>query len=369
MSRKNNQSRIVLSALLAASLFSFAPHAAHALTLTPPRLEIAGDPGQTVTEQMTLINEHTTAETYYSSYANFEAEGETGAPAFVDATEDLGTWMSVPASVTLAPGASVNVPIKITIPSSASAGGHFAAIFWGNQPNNVPAGQVVVGAKTGMLVLLRVSGNVSEAGGVVEFDTLDHKHFYQALPIGFYYRFQNGGGDRVKPVGDIVLKDTIGLTAAHVPGNPVDGNILPQSTRRIETVWSGKDGAKGTVPTGFFDAALYEFHNFALGYYGAHLDLSYGTKSQTTDSVFHFWVFPWQLVVVVVVGLLLIFLILKGIFHQYNKWVIGRAEALLEARGMHPLETRIEEPAERKAPARRAVRRAPAKKRKASGKE
>ena len=367
MTIQNKQFRIVLSALLFAVCFIMIPHSASALTLTPPRLEVTGDPGRTITEQMTLINEHTQTETYYSSYANFEAEGESGAPAFVDATEDLGTWMNVPASITLAPGASEIVPIKITIPANASAGGHFAAIFWGNQPNKVPAGQVVVGAKTGMLVLLRVSGNVSESGGVVEFDTVDHAHFYTALPIGFYYRFQNGGGDRVKPTGDIVLKDTIGITAAHVPGNPVDGNILPQSTRRIETVWSGNDGVTGVVPKGFFDAALYEYHNFALGYYGAHLNLAYGTKGQTTDSVFHFWVFPWQLVVVIVVGLLLIYLILKGGLHQYNKWVIGRAEAMLEARGMHPLETRIEQPMQTRTSVRKtAVRKAPAKKRKVS---
>src|SRR5260221_271894 len=84
--------------------------AAFAITLTPIRLEISGDPGQIVVQQMTLINELQTTETYYSSYENFEAQGETGAPTFVSATDDLGTWMEVPKSVTLAPGESKAIP-------------------------------------------------------------------------------------------------------------------------------------------------------------------------------------------------------------------------------------------------------------------
>lgn len=335
----------------------------HALTLTPPRLEISGNPGQAIVEEMTVINERTTTETYYSSYANFEAQGESGAPAFVSAKEDLGTWMKVPESVTLAPGASKVVPVQIFIPKDASPGGHFAAVFWGNQPAKSGSTQVVVGAKTGMLVLLRVNGAVSESGGIVAFDTLDKARVYTALPIGFFYRFENAGGDRVKPVGDVVIKNTIGLTTERIPGNPVDGNVLPQSTRRIETVWSGKDGASGVVPSGFFDAARYQFYNFALGYYKARLNLTYGVKNTPTTSVVHLWVFPWQLLVCIFVCVLLSYLLIRTGLHHYNKWVIGRAEALLEEREGHfaHMESGPDQPVA-SAPRKRSIRRVLAKK-------
>ncbi len=317
---------------------------AHALTLTPPRLEIVGDPGSTISEKMSIINDQKTTNTYYSSFANFEAQGDSGTPALVDATDDLGTWITVPESVTLAPGAAKDVFISIRIPANAAPGGHFAAIFWGTQPaRGTSTDNIGVGAKTGMLVLLTVSGDVSEEGGVTEFDTVGGKHSFTALPIPFYYKFENGGGDRIKPTGDILMKDMLGITGARVPGNPVDGNILPKSTRKITTVWEGKAGPEGIVPKGFFSAAFYEFHNFALGRYAAHLKLSYGTKGEMTDSVVHIFVWPWQLVLFVIISLIIIFLIVRYIIRHGEKWAVVKAEKMLAKDEEAKIEERVEE--------------------------
>ncbi len=335
---------IVLSFLVPVLCFGVFAPSAHALTLTPPRLEISGDPGTTITEQMTVINDQRTIGTYYSSYANFEAQGDSGTPTLVNATDDLGTWMSVPSSIVLAPSASQVVTISIAIPKNATPGGHFAAIFWGTQPNTGDAtNNVGIGAKTGMLVLLTVSGNISEQGGVTSFDTVNGKHSFTALPIPFFYTFENGGGDRIKPTGDILMKDTIGITGARVAGNPVDGNVLPNSTRRFTTVWQGDAGATGVVPKGFFAAAGYEFHNFALGRYTAHLELSYGTKGEMTDSVVHFYVWPWQLILLVLVSLLILILIARYLILHGEKWVVGKAEVMLEKEEEAKIEERVEE--------------------------
>src|SRR3990167_7155699 len=83
-------------------IFAFLPfYNVQALTWTPIRMEIAGDPGQILSQEMTLINERDTDETYYASYTNFEAQGETGSPSFVDAKEGLGTWIQTVESVVL----------------------------------------------------------------------------------------------------------------------------------------------------------------------------------------------------------------------------------------------------------------------------
>ncbi len=325
-------------------VFGFvSPQITHALTITPSRLELSGDPGTTVTEKMTVINDQNILGTYYSSYANFEAEGDTGTPALVDAKDDLGTWMTTSDSIVVAPGGSKDVAIKIAIPKNATPGGHFAAIFWGTQPTKNANKNIGIGAKTGMLVLLTVNGNIPEQGGVTEFNTVGSTHYFNALPIPFYYRFQNGGGDRINPSGDILMKDMIGITGAKVPGNPVDGNILPLSTRKFTTTWSGGAGEEGVLPKGFFAAANYEFHNFAFGRYTAHLKLSYGTKGAVTDSVVHFVVWPWHLVVFVLLLAVVIFLVIRYAVLHGEKWVVNKAEIMLEKDEEAKIEERVEE--------------------------
>ena len=336
--RRTHALTISLPILLLAGVLFLSPISAHALTLTPVRLEISGNAGDTLSQEMTLINERDTAETYYVSYANFEAQGETGSPTYVDAHDDLGTWMSAPESVFLAPGASKIVPIKITIPKDADAGGHFAVIFWGTAPNKVAPGEVAIGSKTGMLVLLRVNGDVTENGGILEFGTKNAQKLYTSLPVNFSYRFQNSGGDRVKPAGTVIIKDMIGLTATKIPGNPVEGNILPASVRRFETAWSGRDGA---IPVeekdagNFFTKAGREWHNFAFGRYRATMTLAYGTKNQTTTGTTVFWVLPWHLSLLIIVLLLLAFFVGRTLIRRYNHWVISRAEELLAEREAH----------------------------------
>lgn len=324
------KSFIVLSFALALVVLASFPKGASALTLTPPRLDVSGDPGSTITTNMTVINDAKTTSTYYSSFANFESQGESGTPAITPATDDLGTWMSVPDSITLAPGASQDITVSIAIPKDAAPGGHFAAVFWGTQPNVPVSKQTGIGAKTGALVLLTVSGDIKESGGVLEFDTLNHQHSFTALPIPFYYRFQNAGGDRVNPQGDIYMKDMLFITGAKVPGNPVDGNILPNSTRRFTTTWVGGAGETGVVPKSFFSAVSYEFHNFAFGRYTAHLKLSYGTKGQMTDSIVHIWVFPWQLTLFVIVLALILYVIIRTGVRHFEHWAVEEAEVMIK---------------------------------------
>lgn len=315
------------------AFFFFCAQSVAALTLTPVRLEISGDPGEVLNKEMTLINERMTAETYYVSYGNFEAQGETGNPTFVEAKDDVGTWIEAPESIFLAPGTSKVVPLKITIPKTAEPGGHFGAIFWGTAPTAVAPGEVSIGAKTTMLVLLRVNGAISEKGGVLEFATKNKQTLYTSLPVEFYYRFENAGTDRIKPAGAVKIRNMIGITAADVPGNPVEGNILPKSVRKFETIWQGKDGTKLLAEgddENFFDKVKREYRNFGFGRYTAQLKLTYGADSQVARSTFSFWVLPWHLLIVVLVLLFIVSFVLFEEVRAYNRWIIKKARMQFE---------------------------------------
>ena len=59
----------------------------------------------------------------------------------------------------LASGQRAVVPFLITIPQNAEPGGYFAAVFLAVRSQKlVGGGQVSVGGKIGVLILLRVSG-------------------------------------------------------------------------------------------------------------------------------------------------------------------------------------------------------------------
>ncbi len=321
--------RLASFVLLAAALF--APIKAHALTISPARLEIAGDAGTTITKKVLLVNETEQTETYFTSYSNFDAQGDTGTPIFVDATNDLGTWMNTDSSFTLKPGSSKEVTLSIRIPEGAEPGGHFAAVFWGTTPPS-QGGTVSVGSRTGLLVLLSVSGPVEESVGLVDFHTKGKQFFYKMLPVGFEYRFSNQGGDRIKPVASITIRSILGWRVAKIDANPSEGNVLPTTTRKFTPEWKKRDTveahlAKADEKYSFTKAVGDEWHNFAVGIFRAKLKTEFGTAEQRmTSRAAYFIVFPWELMIILIPGAYIVFLLLRLSLRRYNRSVIKRAQ-------------------------------------------
>lgn len=311
--------KILLSSIaLAGSIFLV-----QALTISPARIEVAADPGQTVNGEFILINEQETTETFYTSTQNFDAQGESGTPNFSDSKDGLATWVKVVDKVTLKPHQRITVPFTVVVPKDADAGGHFAAIFLSTIPPSAKeGGQVSVGAKVGMLVLLRVNGDIKEDGGVQSFALKNNVKFVTSLPVTFVYKFHNNGNDRVMPKGTISVRDTVYFETANLDANPQVGNVLPNSTRRFEVTWGKESPIDPAAP--FFDQVKYQFRNFALGMYFANMDLSFGTKSDSSSSVV-FFVLPWQLMIVILVALLLLGIILRTFLKRYNAYIIRQA--------------------------------------------
>ncbi len=292
------------------------------MTLTPTRFEVRGNPGDVLDEEITLINEEGATQTFYPSYSNFEAQGDSGSPAFVEPKEGLGTWMSTLDSVTLAPRQQKTVKYSITIPKDAEPGGYFAVIFWGDSPGGKQG--VAIGAKTGILVLLSVNGDVKEQAGLLDFNTTDHKFFYNTLPVSMEYRFRNDGGDRIKPVGTIRILDTLFLPADKLDANPSEGNALPNSTRKIKVDWVKYERPLDyAAPSGrfakFWSTVAYQWKNFAVGLYSAHLNVAYGAEAQHVKKTTWFFVFPWQLVIVMIVALFIVFWGGKKLIRRYKQ--------------------------------------------------
>ncbi len=312
--------------LLLAPLFQ-----ARAMTISPVRLEISGDPGATVGGFFKIINDEAEEKTLYTVFQNFEAMGESGSPSFVTAKEGLATWITAPDKITVAPGETKIVDFSVTVPADAEPGGYFSAIFLGTNPPAENPNQLSIGARIGTLLLFRVSGDVEEGASLLEFATKDNQKWFSALPINYYYRFQNTGADRVMPKGELVIKNTFGMKTKVQNANPVQGNVLPKSIRRFELWWQKDSEEAAAKPQpenlGFFSSIKYQWSNFAFGRYVAHLDLKYGSTDEVVKSSFAVFIFPWQLLLTELLALLIIIFILRFVIKRYNNYVIKRARS------------------------------------------
>lgn len=143
-----------------------------------------------------------------------------------------------------------------------------------------------------------------------------------------YYRFRNDGGDRVRPTGTVTIKNTLFLKTAALNANPVEGNILPKSTRKFDLSWVTAPDPSGKVPTGFFAKAKYQWQNFAVGFYTAHLELAYGTAQTTAAKSLTVFVFPWQLLLLMVLTLFVLWVCIKKGLKRYNNFIIAKARAV-----------------------------------------
>lgn len=269
----------------------------YALTISPVKIEMTVDPGKTVHGEIELFNEQDEIKNFYTSYENFESHGDSGAPYFIGKKDGLATWITTDPSVTIGSGERILVPYTISVPSNAKPGGYFAAIFFGSKsPESVEGGEVSIGGKIGILILLRVAGDVEESAGLIDFKTKNEVRFFSTLPVSFEYGFNNTGGDRVVPRGEIKIKNMFRFTSAEFPANENIGSVLPNSTRRFESSWKERTDESRN----FFETLILQIKDFHFGWYSAYMNITWGESAQSIGASYNFFIIPWQLLSVVV---------------------------------------------------------------------
>lgn len=298
---------------------------AHALTVAPARIEISGNPGQTLQGEIDLYNEQNESKIFYTSYENFESNDDSGAPKFIGGKDGLATWVGTDSSVSLNPQEKKTVPFSITIPAGTEPGGYFSAVFFGSQPVSENVGEVSIGGKIGVLLLLKVNGDVREGAGLADYGTDGEKKVYSTLPVKLFYKINNTGADRIVPEGKITILNTFRMNSADIVLNEGRGSILPNSSRKFEAVWVD-DVRDPKEVKNFFSQALWQIKDFHLGWYTAKLNVVVGaTGSTPITKDFHFFVIPWQLLTLLLIFFVGFGIVGKFILHKYNKWIINQA--------------------------------------------
>lgn len=265
---------------------------ADALTVIPPRFELFGNPGDTVTEKIKITNDSPGEVSLSTEVDDFKAGDDEGSVDFVDPSEPttsyrMAKWITVePARFTVAAGQEKTIDVAIRIPRNAEAGGHFASVLVKRAGADTPGGASTE-TRIGSLILMRVSGDVKEAANVESF--LPAESFAQYGPVTFVLRTKNNGNVHVVPTGTIVINNIFGRKVAEIP--LTTASILPGASRNTRTEWGEKN---------------------LVGRYTATLVASYGqnkSDATTLSATTSFIVFPLYILWIALAVIAFIFFI------------------------------------------------------------
>ncbi|HSV94687.1 MAG TPA: hypothetical protein VLH94_01760 [Spirochaetia bacterium] len=279
---------------LFATLF-FAPQvSAQQMTMTaiPPRVELKGDPGQTLTASLKLRNDSENSEIFSISVEDFIVIDSKGTPIPVNTNISnrwsLRNWITSPKEVPVDAKDVQLIDISIKIPMTALPGGHYAMITY--TPNaNVKAGDLkqtgnVITQRVGTLIYVTVSGPITEKATITRFSV---PKFLEKGPVEFEGSIESMSDTHVNPKGTITISDPLNNKVAEIKLDA--GNIFPESTRDFNASWDQKWG---------------------WGRYKADLNLTYGTAGSLLAATIFFWFFPIRLVIYGLIALISILTII-----------------------------------------------------------
>lgn len=297
------------------------------LTTSPLPINLAADPGETVTTELRIKNSGTTTEDLQVGLLKFGANNESGQPRLADREpgDDYFDWVTFSENqFTAEPNVWHTITMTIDIPPEAGLGYYYAVTFTRAQGTDPTAQGASLDGGTAVLVLLGV--DVPYALRKVEVSEFKSgKSVYEFLPAEFEITLKNSGNIHLIPSGSIFITKGSEEVAV-LPVNEARGNILPDSLRSFRVDWV--DGfpvyepieENGRVLTNDDGTAkmrlkwdLGEAGKLRFGKYKATLLLAYddGERDVPIEAVLTFWVIPWR---IIFVGLLIAAVLLAGLY-------------------------------------------------------
>lgn len=254
---------------------------ADALRVSPVRTDISVKPGESKTVKLQVTNLTDQDIRLTPEQNDFIAGDEKGTPALIlDAdqsapTHSLKQFMKPLEVVSLKSNETKTVPVKISVPKGAQAGGYFGAVrFTPTVPGS--GGQVNLNTHVAPLILLTVPGNLVEKLDLTDFKVekagKSAAFFTDAADMMVKTRFENKGNIQLGPFGEIAVRKS-GRVVASSSFNgeePVD-MTLPDSARRWDVPLDGIGG---------------------FGKYEVLGTFSYGQNNQTIEASTSFWIIP-----------------------------------------------------------------------------
>jgi hypothetical protein len=285
-----------------------------------PRKNYLINPGQTITDKLTIGNLDPTQDLYLTlKMVDFTYSNQSGTPKLNLAQNaqptpwSLKAFTTLPENITITKGSTKTVTYTITVPKNQGAGSYYSAIMY--QAGGGSGGNVALNASGVTLVFVSVPGKVNENMSLQKFGAYNSSDngttgsyvFVDTnqQPQMIAFTLQNKGNVFESPAGNVIIKDMFGHETATIQSNANQSLALLGQSRLfatcIKTVQQKIQLEGGTsTDTSCTNPGL------KPGRYTASLDVFYGQNGNQTHEITQvatFWYLPFWFIAVVVVVL------------------------------------------------------------------
>ncbi|MDQ3065361.1 MAG: hypothetical protein M3Q36_03780 [bacterium] len=290
-----------------------------------PRKDYTLEAGKSVTDTLTLTNRDTQLPLQIAlDVIDFTFENETGTPQLLTESNESTNWslkdfVTLPEQVTVDPGQTIRIPIKVEAPNGIGAGSYYSAIQY-SAVNSADEDRLNISASGVTLMFVKVPGLASEQLSFLQFGTFVPDEagtggsfagiFFGERPKVMAYRLKNDGNIAEQPNASIVVKNSGGEVIYTIEdANPKDQIALRGQTRRFDACIVPETEEQTTDNGVEINAVVCGDTNFKPGRYTAELTVLYGENGNETREITAkttFWYLPWWFIGVSTVGLALI---------------------------------------------------------------
>ncbi|TSC54207.1 MAG: Uncharacterized protein LiPW30_738 [Parcubacteria group bacterium LiPW_30] len=265
------------------------------IVVGPGKTEVLLSPGDNYTREILISNRSGAKKLFTIKVEDFRGSEDPGATVEFLGTEkgpySLKDYVKPEiGEIILNHGQRLRLPVTISIPQDAEPGGLYGAVMI--SASNIDEGDAkiekdTVGTKMKIitriasLLFVKIKGDVFQEGVLKGFET--SKDFYEKGPIPFKLLFENTGNIHLSPYGAIEVKNILGAKVGEAQVDP--WFVMPKSERTREIKWNS---------------------NFLFGRYTALLTLNRGYDDIIDTKEFSFWVIPWKIVLIGIIGLILL---------------------------------------------------------------
>ena len=208
------------------------------MSVSPPRLELTLEPGQSVTEVIRVSNS-ATEKVHFKVYPMdwiLSQEGEFIPIPQGSGDRSASPWITInPQEFDIAPGGTQEVRLGVKVPRDV-AGGYRSVVFIESAPSQISGtfGVAVVG-RIGVVVYITIAGTAVRSGNITDLTAeFDGGKGILSGKMGF----ENVGNVHLRLSGSVEIRDTAGTTVAKV--EIPETVSLPGAYRQVPFAWHGK---------------------------------------------------------------------------------------------------------------------------------